>query len=68
MPRNDRSDALSVRGDDDPRKPVKALEQEAEIELGRSQATDSGGVEHQGPAEHEPTRRNAAPTGSRRRE
>ena len=47
MPRNDRSDSLSVRGEDDPRRPLKALQQEAERELGWSQAHDTGGVEHQ---------------------
>ncbi|GEJ59130.1 hypothetical protein [Anaeromyxobacter diazotrophicus] len=49
MPRNDRSDALSVRGEDDPRNPLKALEQETELELGRSEANDTGGAEHRGP-------------------
>ena len=48
MPRNDRSDSLSVRGGDDPRRPVKALNQEAELEHAWSQAHDTGGVEHQG--------------------
>jgi hypothetical protein len=48
MPRNDRSDSLSVRGDDDPRRPLKAMQQEAELEFGWSQSHDSGGVEHQG--------------------
>ncbi len=46
MPRNDLSDSLSVRGEDDPRRPVKALEQETELELGSSEAKDTGGVEH----------------------
>ncbi|HET9596431.1 MAG TPA: hypothetical protein VFP65_12655 [Anaeromyxobacteraceae bacterium] len=46
MPRNDRSDSLSVRGRDDPRQPLRKLEQEAELELGRSEAGDTGGVEH----------------------
>jgi hypothetical protein len=53
MPRNDRSDSLSVRGQDDPRRPVKALAQDAERELGWSQAHDTGGVEHQSPDERE---------------
>lgn len=47
MPRNDQSDSLSVRGEDDPRRPVKALQQEAERELGWSETHDTGGVEHQ---------------------
>lgn len=51
MPRNDRSDSLSVRADDDPRNPLKALEQETELELGRSEANDTGGVEHQSSAD-----------------
>ncbi len=46
MPRNDLSDSLSVRGEDDPRRPVKALEQETELELGSSEAKDTGGAEH----------------------
>ncbi len=53
MPRNDRSDSLSVRSDDDPRRQLKALEQETELELGASEARDTGGVEHQSPAEHD---------------
>jgi hypothetical protein len=53
MPRNDRSDSLSVRGGDDPRRPMKALEQETEMELARSEARDSGGVEHQTREERE---------------
>ncbi len=51
MPRNDRSDSLSVRGDDDPRRVMKGMQQEAEVELGWSEARDTGGVEHQGPAD-----------------
>lgn len=47
MPRNDISDSLSVRQDDDPRKPLKALQEEAEQELLEAERTDTGGVEHQ---------------------
>ena len=47
MSRNDRSDSLSVRQDDDPRRDLKALQQEAEQELLRAEATRSGGVDHQ---------------------
>lgn len=53
MPRNDRSDSLSVRGEDDPRRPVKALAQETELELGWSETRDSGGVEHQSQEDRE---------------
>ncbi len=53
MPRNDRSDSLSVRGEDDPRRPVKTLEQEAEREPGWSEARDTGGVEHQSRGDRE---------------
>ena len=55
MPRNDRSDSLSVRAEDDPddtRRIMKAMQQETEQQLGRSEANDTGGVEHQGPGEH----------------
>ncbi len=51
MPRNDRSDSLSVRGDDDPRRTMKGMEQETELELGSSEAGDTGGVEHQSRAD-----------------
>ncbi len=47
MPRNDRSDSLSVRGEDDPRRIMKGMQQEVELELGSSEAGDTGGVEHQ---------------------
>jgi hypothetical protein len=53
MPRNDRSDSLSVRGEDDPRNPLKAMQQETELELGWSESHDTGGVEHQSAAERE---------------
>jgi hypothetical protein len=53
MPRNDRSDSLSVRGDDDPRNPWKAMQQETELELGWSESHDTGGVEHRSAAERE---------------
>jgi hypothetical protein len=53
MPRNDRSDSLSVRGEDDPRRPLKALEQETERELGWAEAHDTGGVEHQAQRERD---------------
>jgi hypothetical protein len=33
MPRNDRSDSLSVRSDDDPRRPMRELQNEVEQEL-----------------------------------
>ena len=33
MPKNDESDSLSVRGGDDPRRPLRALEDETEHEL-----------------------------------
>lgn len=51
MPRNDVSDSKTVRAPDDPRTPLKALQQETELELGRAEAGDTGGVEHQPPAE-----------------
>jgi BON domain len=51
MPRNDVSDSKTVRAPDDPRTPLKALQQETELELGRAEAGDTGGVEHQTPAE-----------------
>lgn len=57
MPRNDRSDSLSVREQDDPRRLMKGMQQETELELGRAEATQSGGAEHQGAAE----RRGTAP-------
>ncbi len=47
MPRNDASDSKSVRSPDDPRRSVKALQQETELALGASEAHDTGGVEHQ---------------------
>lgn len=47
MPRNDRSDSLSVRAQDDPRRVMKGMQQEVERELGASEGTDTGGVEHQ---------------------
>ncbi len=47
MPRNDRSDSLSVRGEDDPRRPLKGMQQETELELGQAEAGQTGGVEHQ---------------------
>lgn len=47
MPRNDQSDSLSVRGADDPRRIMKGMQQETELELGSSEARDTGGVEHQ---------------------
>jgi hypothetical protein len=53
MPRNDRSDSLSVRSDDDPRRPLKAMQQEAELEFGWSETHDTGGVEHQSSAERD---------------
>ncbi len=64
MPRNDRSDSLSVRGQDDPRQPLRKLEQEAELELGRSEAGDTGGVEHRSRDE---AARHADATGSSQR-
>ncbi|HEX8908317.1 MAG TPA: BON domain-containing protein [Anaeromyxobacteraceae bacterium] len=45
------SDSKTVRAPDDPRTPLKALQQETELELGRAEAGDTGGVEHQTPAE-----------------
>jgi hypothetical protein len=59
MPRNDRS--LSVRAPDDPRKLLRALEQEAERERGRSEASDTGGVEHQSRADREGAARGRGP-------
>ena len=53
MPRNDRSDSLSVREEEDPRGLMKGMQQEVERELGRSEGTDSSGVEHQSRAERE---------------
>jgi hypothetical protein len=69
MPRNDRSDSLSVRGDDDPRRELKKMEQEAELELGASEARNTGGVEHQTREERErpeaePARAPDAPEGN----
>ena len=46
MPRNDRSDSLSVRGDDDPRNPMKAMEQESEMELLQVERDHRGGPAH----------------------
>ncbi len=61
MPRNDRSDSLSVRGDDDPRRTLKGMQQEVELELGSSEASDTGGVEHQDPAAREGLSRGERP-------
>ena len=61
MPRNDRSDSLSIRGQDDPRRPLRAMQQETERELGWSEAGDTGGVEHQSPADREGTARDGRP-------
>jgi hypothetical protein len=47
MPDDNRSDLYSVPGGGDPRRPVRALQQEAEAELAQSEAHDTGGVEHQ---------------------
>jgi hypothetical protein len=53
MPRNDISDSLSVRHEDDPRKPVEALQQETEQELISAERRQTGGVEHQSAADLE---------------
>lgn len=53
MPRNDISDSLSIRSDDDPRKPLERLQQETEQELITAERRASGGVEHQSREERE---------------
>jgi hypothetical protein len=57
MPRNDTSDSLSVRAADDPRRPLKALAQEAEKELLQVESTRSGGSDHRAPDEEDAERR-----------
>ncbi len=61
MPRNDRSDSLSVREEQDPRRTMKGMQQETELELGRSEAGDTGGVEHQSRADREGISRDDRP-------
>ncbi len=61
MPRNDRSDSLSIRGEDDPRRPLKALEQEAELELGSEEAHQTGGPEHMSDLDREGVPRERRP-------
>lgn len=69
MPRNDASDSKSVRSPDDPRRSLKALQQETEREFGASEAHDTGGVEHQSRSDREgtPARRREPPAGRRPR-
>ncbi len=61
MPRNDRSDSLSVREEQDPRRTMKGMQQETERELGRSEANDTGGVEHQSREDREGIARGERP-------
>ncbi len=61
MPRNDRSDSLSVRAEEDPRRTMKGMQQEVELELGSSEAGDTGGVEHQSRADREGVGREERP-------
>jgi hypothetical protein len=55
MPRNDRSDSLSVRSPDDPRTPLRRMQEEVERELRDHEAEQTGGPAHRSAREREET-------------
>jgi hypothetical protein len=64
MPRNDRSDSLSVRSDDDPRRPMRGMQNEVEQELLHAEQ-DSRAADHD---PREPEREAGADAGPERAE